>query len=114
MPVRPPGECRRSVDDGVHGSGSIKGTPAARAAASSGSSLEAMAGLRDPFSKREFTFDSKQKLEGIARRTGIVIKHLDGIQRVIGKIATDQIKLLQNIWRDRDDVAADLVRLNHV
>jgi len=45
---------------------------------------------------------------------GILVEHLDGVERVVRQILVDEIKLLQDVARDRDDVTADGVRLEDV
>src|ERR1035437_6055952 len=42
------------------------------------------------------------------------MKHFDRIEREFGQILTQARQLLQQVMRDRDDVAADLVRLYQV
>src|SRR6478752_157424 len=49
-----------------------------------------------------------------SRLRGVAVEHLDRVERVVVKIAPDERKLLQNVVRDRDDVAADLVSLEDV
>src|SRR5271154_4130880 len=58
--------------------------------------------------------DGGNDIDGVAGLDGVIVKHLDGLERKVAEIFSEEIELAHDVVGDGDDVAADLFGVKDV